>query len=116
MLRFVLASANIAGLALAHTRDRSRDLAMRRSLGAGTISLLRLLALEQALLMAAGAAAGVIGARPLLAVALRLVPTSLLFLRPPAIDARVWLFAAIAATICVAIATAVNPRGIPSVR
>lgn len=106
----LLASANIAGLALAHTRDRSRDLAMRRSLGAGTISLLRLLALEQALLMAAGAAAGVIGARPLLAVALRLVPTSLLFLRPPAIDARVWLFAAIAATICVAIATVASVR------
>jgi putative ABC transport system permease protein len=67
-LVFIIACCNVANLILARTVRREGELAIRAALGAGTWPLRRMLLAESLLLCGAGAALGVISARPLVAI------------------------------------------------
>src|SRR5881296_3622304 len=70
-LVFIIACSNVANLILSRTVRREGELAIRAALGAGAGALRRTLLAESLILCVAGAALGVIGARPLLAVLAR---------------------------------------------
>src|SRR6266849_1148901 len=70
-LVFIIACSNAANLILARTVRREGELAIRAALGAGAGALRRTLLAESLILCVAGAALGVISARPLLAVLAR---------------------------------------------
>jgi len=67
-LVFVIACSNVANLILARTVRREGELAIRASLGATTSALRRTLLAESLILCGAGAAVGVLSARPMVAV------------------------------------------------
>ena len=70
-LIFVIACSNVANLILARSVRREGELAIRAALGAGSGALRRTLLAESLLLCGAGAALGVIIARPMVAVLAR---------------------------------------------
>jgi predicted permease len=67
-LVFIIAVSNVANLILARTIRREGELAVRAALGASTAALRRVLLAESLLLCGAGAALGVLSARPMVAV------------------------------------------------
>jgi putative ABC transport system permease protein len=67
-LVFVIACSNVANLILARTMRRESELGVRAALGAGTGVLRRMLLAESLLLCGAGAALGVLIARPMVAI------------------------------------------------
>ncbi|HTC91119.1 MAG TPA: ADOP family duplicated permease [Bryobacteraceae bacterium] len=71
ILVFVIACSNVANLILARTVRREGELAIRAALGAGTRALRRTLLAESLLLCVAGAALGVLSARPMVAILAR---------------------------------------------
>jgi putative ABC transport system permease protein len=71
ILVFVIACSNAANLILARTVRREGELAIRAALGAGTSSLRRTLLVDSLLLCGAGAALGVLSARPMVAILAR---------------------------------------------
>src|ERR1700743_3529299 len=70
-LVFVIACSNVANLILARTVRREGELAGRVALGASTAAPRRTLLAESLLLCGAGAALGVLSARPMVAVLAR---------------------------------------------
>jgi predicted permease len=70
-LVFVIACSNAANLILARTVRREGELAVRAALGASTGSLRRTLLADSLLLCGAGAALGVLTARPMVAILAR---------------------------------------------
>ena len=70
-LIFVIACSNVANLILARTMRRESELAVRAALGASTGALRRTLLAESLILCVAGAALGVISARPMVAILAR---------------------------------------------
>jgi len=70
-LVFIIACANVANLILARTVRREGELAVRAALGATTAALRRALLAEGLILCGAGAALGVLSARPMVAVLAR---------------------------------------------
>jgi putative ABC transport system permease protein len=70
-LIFIIACSNVANLILARTVRREGELAVRVALGATTGALRRMLLAESLLLCGAGAALGVLSARPMVAVLAR---------------------------------------------
>ena len=70
-LVFVIACSNVANLILARTIRREGELVIRAALGASTGALRRVLLAESLLLCGAGAALGVLSARPMVAVLAR---------------------------------------------
>jgi putative ABC transport system permease protein len=70
-LVFVIACSNVANLVLARTVRREGELAIRAALGAGTATLRRTLLAESLVLCGAGAALGVLSARPMVAILAR---------------------------------------------
>ncbi len=70
-LIFVIACSNVANLILARSVRREGELAIRAALGASTSALRRTLLAESVLLCTAGAALGVLIARPMLSVIAR---------------------------------------------
>ncbi|HEX6894962.1 MAG TPA: FtsX-like permease family protein, partial [Bryobacteraceae bacterium] len=68
---FVIACSNVANLILARTIRREGELAVRAALGASTAALRRVLLAESLLLCGAGAALGVLSARPMVAILAR---------------------------------------------
>jgi predicted permease len=70
-LIFVIACSNVANLILARTVRREGELAIRAALGASNGALRRTLLAETLLLCGAGAALGVLSARPLVAILAR---------------------------------------------
>ncbi len=71
VLIFVIACSNVANLILARTVRREAELSIRAALGAGTAALRRTLLAESLLLCGAGAALGVLIARPMVAILAR---------------------------------------------
>ncbi|MGH9828302.1 MAG: ABC transporter permease, partial [Blastocatellia bacterium] len=71
LLVFIIACSNVANLILARTIRREGELAIRAALGASTGALRRILLSESLLLCGAGAALGVLSARPMVAVLAR---------------------------------------------
>jgi len=70
-LVFIIACSNVANLILARTVRREGELAIRAALGASAGTLRRMLLTESLLLCGAGAALGVMIARPLVAILAR---------------------------------------------
>ncbi|MFY9723856.1 MAG: ADOP family duplicated permease [Bryobacteraceae bacterium] len=73
VLVFVIACSNVANLILARTVRRENELGIRAALGASTVDLRRILLAESLLLCVAGAAIGILIARPMVAVLARYV-------------------------------------------
>lgn len=89
-----IACANVANLFLVHAEHRTREVAVRRALGASRRALLRFFLSESLWLAAAGTAAGLAVARLTVAVLLRLAPDTLPRLHEVRLDARTILLAA----------------------
>ncbi len=70
-LVFIIACSNVANLILARTIRRESELVVRAALGASTAALRRVLLAESLLLCGAGAALGVLSARPMVAILAR---------------------------------------------
>ena len=70
-LVFIIACSNVANLILARTIRREGELTVRAALGASTGALRRVLLAESLLLCGAGAALGVLSARPMVAILAR---------------------------------------------
>ncbi len=70
-LVFIIACSNVANLILARTIRREGELSIRAALGASTFALRRVLLAECLLLCGAGAALGVLIARPMVAILAR---------------------------------------------
>jgi putative ABC transport system permease protein len=71
VLVFVIACSNVANLILARTVRREGELSIRAALGASTGALRRTLLAESLVLCVAGAALGVLSARPMVAILAR---------------------------------------------
>lgn len=107
----LLACLNAASLTVARVRDRWRELAVRRALGARRRDLILLLTTENGMVVVLGMLLGILLSRPLLAITLRLMGVSLLTaLKPPAIDVRVLFFCALAAIGSIGIVTLLSAR------
>ena len=91
--------ANMANLLLARTATRSREVAMRRALGAARSRVSRQFFVESAVLTALGAAAGLAVAHAGLRVLVSLAPADIPRIADASLDPRVLLF-----TACVAMA------------
>jgi predicted permease len=110
-LLLLLTSMNAASLLLARALDRTRELGVRVSLGAGRGRVVRLLLAEAGTLSLIGGAIGVALAYGGVAAFLRLAPPSIPRLDSVAVDGRV-LFAATLMTL----ATAVGAGLLPALR
>ena len=101
----LLGCLNISGLMASRALDRRQDISVRRALGGRAADIARLLLMENAIVVAAGAALGVLLSTPLMRLTLLLLPDWGL-LKTPAIDVRVIVFAALVGVIAVVIASA----------
>jgi predicted permease len=89
----LIACLNLAGLLLARLAARQREVAVRLALGSGAARLVAQFAVENALLIAAGCAAGVVLARWLLQGLVALVPFALPSSQPIRLDWQTLAFA-----------------------
>jgi putative ABC transport system permease protein len=89
----LIACANIAGLLLARSAGRFRELGIRRALGASRARIARLLLIESTLLACAGGVAGLLLAVWTRDIILALAPAGLPRLGQVSFDARVVIFA-----------------------
>jgi putative ABC transport system permease protein len=93
VLVLLVASANIANLLLARSTVRQREVAIRTAVGAGRGRVLRQFLVESLLLATIGGAGGVLAARWVLQVILRIAPQAVPRLAETTIDAEVLAFA-----------------------
>ena len=84
---------NTANLLLVRGSARQREIAIRTAIGAGRARILRQFFVESVLLGAIGCAAGVLAARGVIAMMLRVLPLAVPRLSETTIDARVLAFA-----------------------
>ena len=105
LLIFVIACSNVANLVLARTVRREGELSIRAALGASTVALRRTLLAESLLLCVAGAALGVLSARPLVALLARYAARFSVRALDLTVDARMlWVGAALAVLAAVLLA------------
>jgi predicted permease len=99
----LIACANIAGLMVARTTGRGREIAVRAALGAGRWRLLRETAAESALLAGAGTVAGLAVAVAGMRLLITSAPEGAVVGLEPALDLRVALVAVAAAVVSAAL-------------
>ena len=92
-LLLVIACLNVTNLLLARSASRRREIAIRTSLGAGRLAIVRQLLVESLVLSIAGGAFGVAVARWSLDALLAAAPVDLLRVSELSVDARVLLYA-----------------------
>jgi predicted permease len=92
-LVLLIVCINTAALMLVRGSARQREIAIRTAIGAGRARILRQFFVESLLLGAMGCAAGLLVARGLMAMMLRLLPLAVPRLSETTIDARVLVFA-----------------------
>jgi putative ABC transport system permease protein len=112
----LLACLNVSSLAIARVQDRRRGLLLRRALGASSFDLLRVLALENLMVVAIGVATGVAAAAIAMPLTTRFLTGFMVVIKPPAIDVRVAAFAALAALVCTALVTLAAARAVSGIR
>ncbi|HEY3381911.1 MAG TPA: ABC transporter permease [Vicinamibacterales bacterium] len=95
----LIACANIAGLMLARTTGRSREIAVRVALGAGRWQLLRHTVAECLVLSIAGTALGILLASIVMRVLLAVAPKGSVVGLQASVDLRVLGFAAVTAVV-----------------
>jgi len=106
---FIIACSNVANLILARSVRREAELAVRAALGAGSGALRRTLLAESLVLCGAGAAIGVLLARPLVAIVGRYAARFSIRALDVTVDSSVlWVGAALA--IAAAVLLAFVPR------
>jgi putative ABC transport system permease protein len=88
-----IACFNVANLLLARAASRRREIAIRTSLGAGRLAIVRQLLVESLLLAVAGGALGIALARWSLGALLAFAPADLLRVPDLTVDRRVLLYA-----------------------
>ncbi len=113
VLLLVIAALNVAGLLVARTVDRRRELAMRAALGAGRATLVADLVLEALVLAAIGGAIGAIAAPSLLEAVVATSPVEL----PPYVRLQVdgvAIAVAIAAIVLAGLVAAMAPAWLTS--
>ncbi len=98
-LVLLIACANVAGLLLVRATERSRDLAVRRALGAGAGRLARGLLVESAVLAAPGGVLGVLLAVVGTPALVALSPTDVPRLQETAVNLRALGFAVLACAL-----------------
>jgi predicted permease len=109
-LILLLAAVNLGTLVLGRTIERSQELAVRTALGASRARLLRQLVVEQAVLASVGAVCGLLLARVVLPVLVRLIPPEMPRQGEIALDATVFagvLFVTVAVAVFMALAPVV---------
>lgn len=94
-LVLLIACVNLGLLMLARTVDRTTELAVRSALGAGTMRILRLLAVEGLVIAVGGGVAGVVFAAAALPVVTSLLPSIVPRAEGVALNATVLAFAAL---------------------
>ncbi len=107
-LVLVLACANVAGLLIARNVLRSRELAVRRALGAGGWDVARQSLVEAGVLAAAGASLGVAITAWILRALIALAPTTVVRLSETRVDGAV-LAACLAVTTAVTLGVGLIP-------
>jgi predicted permease len=115
-LVFIIACSNVANLILARTIRREGELAVRAALGASTAALRRVLLAECLLLCGAGAALGVLAARPMVAILARYASRFSVRALDLTVDSSMlWVGAGLAVAAAVALAFVPRlPSGDPS--
>jgi putative ABC transport system permease protein len=104
-LLLLIASANIASLALANVSARRGEIALRRAIGASGGAIARLIVLEVAVLNLLGGGIGLLAAIAMLPAILAIDPAATRALGPVSIDWRVAAYAACSAILAAAIAS-----------
>ena len=105
ILVFVIACSNVANLILARTVRREGELTIRAALGASTGGLRRTLLAESLLLCGAGAALGVLSARPMVSILARYASRFSVRALDLTVDAgMLWVGAGLAVTAAVLLA------------
>ena len=105
ILVFVIACSNVANLILARTVRREGELTIRAALGASTGGLRRTLLAESLLLCGAGAALGVLSARPMVSILARYASRFSVRALDLTVDASMlWVGAGLAVTAAVLLA------------
>jgi predicted permease len=107
-LVLLLVTINVAGLVASRSIDRLRDAAIRRALGASSITLAKGLIAEVSLLAVIGAIAGVALAGPLLTATIRLLPENVALMRDPVVDVRVLALVAITTAVVIGLVTVMS--------
>lgn len=100
MAVLLIACANVASLMMARGAARQREIAVRAAIGASRGRLARQALTEAMLLSCTGGVAGLLAARVLLAVFVKLAPTGIPFIGKTHLDLRIAVFAALISCAC----------------
>jgi putative ABC transport system permease protein len=96
----LIACANVAGLMMARGATRQREIAVRAAVGASRGRLIRQALTEALLLSCVGGLAGMLAARGLMALFVRLAPMGIPFIGKAYLDLRIGLFVALLSCAC----------------